>query len=537
MSKRKRKKMKKKALIMIIILMICIGIVSYLIIDSYQLKQAIKEHYHNYVKTVKETTLYDDKKNVIGIIHKNVGLILEKQEGINEYLKIKDNPYYIYYKDITKGKKQLLKENNYIPLNKNIKTSNKISLLQNNKEQIIMNKGINTPIQYEDDNNYYISFLNQIFEIPKTIEIEIVDHKNSEEENANYISVLNYDTIEQSCTSRICTTTEDFKKQIMKLKENGYYSISKEEYEKYRKGYIQLKKGAIYLTSNSKKEVLNPLEEELGIQIGQETVILTNKPTTPDNNLEIINSYQIKSYSTIDNIIKMANGEEIKELSPDDTNQGIPVLNYHFFYGEGEDCNESICLDINIFKEHLSYLKENGFKTLTMEEFTKWMYKEIELPEKSVLITVDDGAKGTGKHNGNKLIPALEEYKMHATLFLISGWWDVENYRSKYLDIQSHTYDMHQYGPCKRGQLNCATYEEALKDLKRSLEIVDNANSFCFPFYYYSDSSIKAVQDAGFKIAFVGGSRKAKRSNNKYLIPRYPIHANITMDNFKNMVN
>ena len=137
MSKRKRKKMKKKAFIMIIILMICIGVVSYLIIDSYQLKQAIKEHYHNYVKTVKETTLYDDKKNVIGIIHKNVGLILEKQEGINEYLKIKDNPYYIYYKDITKGKKQLLKENNYIPLNKNIKTSNKISLLQNNKEQII----------------------------------------------------------------------------------------------------------------------------------------------------------------------------------------------------------------------------------------------------------------------------------------------------------------------------------------------------------------------------------------------------------------
>ena len=179
---------------------------------------------------------------------------------------------------------------------------------------------------------------------------------------------------------------------------------------------------------------------------------------------------------------------------------GAAVLNYHFFYGEGEDCNESICLDINIFKEHLTYLKENGFKTLTMEEFTKWMYKEIELPEKSVLITVDDGVKGTGKHNGNKLIPALEEYKMHATLFLISGWWDVENYRSKYLDIQSHTYDMHQYGPCKRGQLNCATYEEALKDLKRSLEIVDNANSFCFPFYYYSDSSIKAVQDAGFKI-------------------------------------
>ena len=38
---------------------------------------------------------------------------------------------------------------------------------------------------------------------------------------------------------------------------------------------------------------------------------------------------------------------------------------------------------------------------------------QISIPEKSVLITIDDGAKGTGKHNGHKLIPLLEEYKMY----------------------------------------------------------------------------------------------------------------------------
>ena len=55
-----------------------------------------------------------------------------------------------------------------------------------------------------------------------------------------------------------------------------------------------------------------------------------------------------------------------------------------------------------------------------MEEFRKWMYGEIEIPSKSILITVDDGAMGTGKHNGNKLNPLLEEYHMNATLFLIT---------------------------------------------------------------------------------------------------------------------
>ena len=159
----------------------------------------------------------------------------------------------------------------------------------------------------------------------------------------------------------------------------------------------------------------------------------------------------MKSYTLLDNIIKMANGEEVIEKEPN-PNQGIAVLNYHFFFDPklGEECNESICLDVVKFRQHLEYLKNNGYKTLTMEEFKRWMYNEIELPEKSVLITIDDGAMGTGKHNGHKLIPLLEEYDLQATLFLITGWWDIENYRSKNLTIQSHTNDMHQYGTCGR---------------------------------------------------------------------------------------
>jgi peptidoglycan/xylan/chitin deacetylase (PgdA/CDA1 family) len=172
-----------------------------------------------------------------------------------------------------------------------------------------------------------------------------------------------------------------------------------------------------------------------------------------------------------------------------------------------------------------------------MNEFKRWMYGEIELPSKSVLITIDDGAMGTGKHNGNKLIPLLEEYKMHATLFLIAGWWDIENYRSPYLDIQSHTFDMHQYGTCGRGQLNCATYEQAKADLQKSIEVIGNTDSFCFPFYMYSDTSLRAIKDMGFQIAFVGGMRKASRSNNKYLIPRYPIHSAITLNDFISYVS
>ena len=126
---------------------------------------------------------------------------------------------------------------------------------------------------------------------------------------------------------------------------------------------------------------------------------------------------------------------------------------------------------------------------------------------------------------------------MNATLFLISGWWDIENYRSKNLDIQSHTNDMHQYGTCGKGQLVCATKEQALEDLRKSLQIIGNNDSFCYPFYSYSNVAIEAVKEAGFKIAFAGGSVKAKRSSNKFAIPRYPIYKNTTLDQFIKMVS
>ena len=252
-----------------------------------------------------------------------------------------------------------------------------------------------------------------------------------------------------------------------------------------------------------------------------------------------VGSYKVK-YMVTDSSGNIAEKERVVNVvKKAPKNQKVPVLNYHFFYKEwSENCHEDLCLQIDKFKEQLKYLKDNGYYALTIEEFTKWMYGELEIPEKSVLITIDDGAHGTSKINGNHLIPALEEYEMHATLFLITGWWDIENYRSEYLDVQSHTNNLHIEEHCgHRSKVNCVSYDELLKDLKKSIDVVKDTNSFCFPFYEYTDTSIKAVKEAGFKIAFIGGWRKASRSDDKYKIPRYPIHDSTTMETFKKIVN
>lgn len=244
--------------------------------------------------------------------------------------------------------------------------------------------------------------------------------------------------------------------------------------------------------------------------------------------------YEVKDSSGNKSSVK----RKVTILENMNENQQIAVLNYHFFYDseKGESCSDSNCIDAKDFKAQLSYLKDNGYKALTMQEFKDWKYGDIELPEKSVLITIDDGALGTGIQNGNKLIPILEEYKMHATLFLITGWWSIDNYKSEYLDIESHTNDMHTERVCEgvsRGaKMLCLSKNEVLEDLKRSISVTNSKLAFCFPFYAYTDETIDDVKQAGFSLAFIGGGRKAMRRVDPYHIPRYQIKQQTSLDQF-----
>lgn len=552
--KSKKLKLKHKKIVLPIfvgvILLVGVGIFLGYILNNRNAEKLIKQNYNKYVITTGNVRLYDSNKKEIGVIYKDYKLELEEIKNLtkkNKYFKIKDTDNYIGYNNIKKTKefKNTNNISNYVVFNKNIKSNKNVVLMNNGKKAISLDK-INSPILYMDKDNYYVSFLNDIFAIKKDKSIKEIDHDNTKDKASEYVSVLYYESITNNCEVANCFDISTMKSHSEKLKENGYYFISKDDYLKYINGYLRLKEKAVLLLTGSESEEVKKINDELGLNIGvvsdKDGIKFedTNKKSTPSDDKNKVNRYSIKYYSTIDNILKMANGEEVhEEEPPKNPNQGIAVLNYHFFYDPNtQECNETICLTVDKFRSHLQYLQDNGYKTLTMKEFVNWIYGRIELPEKSVLITIDDGAMGTGRHNGNHLATILNEYKMHATLFLIAGWWDISNYQdSPYLEIQSHTYDMHLKGPCGEGQLVCANYDEAKTDIQKSLDIIGDNTSFCYPFYQYDDEAISAVKDLGFKVAFAGGNKKATRSSNKYLIPRYPIFSNHTAGDIARMVN
>lgn len=212
----------------------------------------------------------------------------------------------------------------------------------------------------------------------------------------------------------------------------------------------------------------------------------------------------------------------------------IPVLNYHFIYLNGDDsCQESICHSEEQIKEHFSYLHDNHVLTITTEELGRFIDGEINLPRKTVLITIDDGARA------ENFIPFLEQYDLKATLFLVSSWYPTSMFQSSNLELASHTHNLHTVGVCEGGQgsgIRCLPEEEIQADLKASRETLNNTKAFCYPFYEYNDYAKEQVKKAGFELGFIGGSTKVTRNTDKYLIPRYPIQATTNVNFIKKLI-
>ena len=220
--------------------------------------------------------------------------------------------------------------------------------------------------------------------------------------------------------------------------------------------------------------------------------------------------------------------------SSEDMAESVPAILYHFIYLNGDTgCNDIICHSEEQIDSHFKFLADNNVFTLNTSEVLSFIKGEINLPKKSILITIDDGARA------ENFIPFLEKYGLNATLFLVSSWYSVSKFESSYLEIASHTHNMHTTGVCPTGQgggINCLPESEILNDLKLSRETLNNTKAFCFPFYEYSDYSINLVKEAGFEMAFIGGSTKIKKGIDPYKIPRYPILSSFGVDYISNLV-
>ena len=225
------------------------------------------------------------------------------------------------------------------------------------------------------------------------------------------------------------------------------------------------------------------------------------------------------------------------ENSENEVKNKIKVLTYHAIYNpEKVDCDTSICESLDQFESHLKYIRENDYFTLTLPELEMYLDGKINIPKKSIVLTIDDGTL-----IDSDAIKLLEQYQVNATLFVVTSWVDISDLKSEYLDLESHTDNMHNQYECpghgmQGGGILCLPEDQVLNDLKTSQEKLGGSKYFAYPFFDFNARAIKLLKEAGFHMAFIGqydtDGYSYPKSTDKFKVRRKTIFNDISMDEF-----
>uniref|UniRef100_A0A7C3NEA9 Polysaccharide deacetylase family protein n=1 Tax=candidate division WOR-3 bacterium TaxID=2052148 RepID=A0A7C3NEA9_UNCW3 len=188
------------------------------------------------------------------------------------------------------------------------------------------------------------------------------------------------------------------------------------------------------------------------------------------------------------------------------------------------------------FENYLKFLKENGFKTTTIDDFLK--SKE----ERKILIFFDDAYENVYRY----AFPIMKKYSFTGVLSPVAGYigkrnvWDAKTGKFKHMDlgmlkemgdygfeIISHSFSHKDLRKLNSEKLDLEIFvsKEILeKSLKRKIEY------FLYPYGLTNERVKRKVKSAGYKGAFTSYADKEKFD--PYEIPRntlYIIDGNITL--------
>lgn len=214
--------------------------------------------------------------------------------------------------------------------------------------------------------------------------------------------------------------------------------------------------------------------------------------------------------------------------------QGIslPIIMYHHVT-ENPDKAGKYVVTTKELENDFKYIKEKGYRTVTVNDMIKYINGEIQLPEKIIMITFDDGFKSVYK----LALPILEKYNIKAVVAPIGivteeytknqntdinysymTWEELRKIsESTYVEVQNHTYNMHNLskdnksrsGMKKMINESAVEYKEALKyDLTKMQQLLlekskISSDAIMYPYGLYSKDTLDIIKELGFRCNFL----------------------------------
>jgi peptidoglycan/xylan/chitin deacetylase (PgdA/CDA1 family) len=215
--------------------------------------------------------------------------------------------------------------------------------------------------------------------------------------------------------------------------------------------------------------------------------------------------------------------------------QTVSVLSYHKIAESGSD---GMTVTRSDFESQMRFLKENGYRVVTMDEFFDFLDFKGDLPEKSVVITFDDGWRSLY----DLAFPILKRYGYPATLFIstnmITGsdktlsWDQIREMAASGIDMQCHTVDHRNLPTRKEGESFREYFEDVERELTRSTGVIEEnlgkkARYLAYPYGDTSHLVIVLLKKLGYR-----GALTVNRGANPFFTPNYRVRRSMIFGDF-----
>lgn len=237
----------------------------------------------------------------------------------------------------------------------------------------------------------------------------------------------------------------------------------------------------------------------------------------------------------------------------------VAILIYHHINGESDD-PEAGSISPSQFESHLRMLKEEGYHLLTLREFEAYMAGLLTPPDRSVLLTFDDGYMSVY----DRAFPLLRKYQAPAVIFPVMKYYHTQGHgawnlhlvywqtqvmlESGLIDVGGHSYDGHGYVPTGEGGLEAgpflttrmwleeahrleteAEYRDRIRhDLRQMLDVMAELglsrlerNHFASPFGKFSPILMEELKSLGVEYVYTTDESAVNdRATDRYALYR-----------------
>ena len=190
--------------------------------------------------------------------------------------------------------------------------------------------------------------------------------------------------------------------------------------------------------------------------------------------------------------------------------QVVPVLCYHRF---ADACDASLCTPTDLFERQMTYLEKNGYKVISMADFLEFVSYRRSIPQKAVVITMDDGYSSAYEI----AFPILKRHGFTATLFVYTDFvgtsksaltWDhLRSMKAAGFEIGSHSLSHCDLTRKKEGESDDAYLARVRRELLLSKKTLDekleqNTIYLAFPYGEHDEPTLALCAEAGYRLGF-----------------------------------